>query len=198
MVMIDSGFIHTLPQEQILSGFAEIIKHGLIADEKYWEEIISLKDIRIEELERLIKTSINIKREVVSQDFTESGLRKILNFGHTIGHAVESFFLENGTPILHGEGVAMGMIVESFISVKKEMLSYQEYKKIKEYISSLYLKLEIKKEDFDDIFAFMQNDKKNVNNEIKFVLLKKIGQAKYDISVDKDLIEEALYTYIEN
>ncbi|MDR1877206.1 MAG: 3-dehydroquinate synthase [Flavobacteriaceae bacterium] len=197
MVIVDPEFILTLPQEQILSGFAEIIKHGLIADEVYWKEIAALKEIKTENLEKLIRTSIEIKKEVVSQDFTETGLRKILNFGHTIGHAVESFFLENKTPVMHGEGVAMGMIVESYISVRKELLSRQEYEEIKEYISSLYPKLAIKEEYFDNILAFMQNDKKNVNNEIKFVLLEKIGKAVYDISVEEELIKEALRTYIE-
>ncbi len=198
MVMVDSGFISTLSQEQILSGFAEIIKHGLIADENYWKEITSLKEIKIESLEGLIKTSIEIKKEVVSQDFTEGGLRKILNFGHTIGHAVESFFLENKNPILHGEGVAMGMITESYISVKKGLLSSQEYQEIKEYIYSLYPKLKIKEEYFEDILTFMQNDKKNVNNQIKFVLLQKIGKAVYDISVERELIEEAIREYLES
>ncbi|MDR2121601.1 MAG: 3-dehydroquinate synthase [Flavobacteriaceae bacterium] len=198
MVAVDTGFLSTLPQEQILSGFAEIIKHGLIADKEYWKEIISLKEIQTEDLEKLIKTSIEIKKQVVSQDFTEGGLRKILNFGHTIGHAIESFFLENKNPVLHGEGVAMGMITESYISVKKGLLSHREYEEVKEYISSLYPKLDLKKEDFEDIFTFMQNDKKNTNNEIKFVLLENIGKAAYDISVDKDLIKEALYMYIDS
>ncbi|PQL89881.1 3-dehydroquinate synthase [Apibacter sp. wkB309] len=197
LVHVDVGFLTTLPTEQILSGFAEIIKHGLIADKKYWEEIIRLDDRNPDYLEPLIKTSIEIKKKVVSNDFTESGLRKILNFGHTVGHAVESFFLENNTPILHGEGVAMGMIVESYISMKKGFLSYPEYEEIKLYISSLYPKLNLKKDYFDDIFSFMQNDKKNVNREIKFVLLEKIGQAVYDISVEKELIKEAIYLYIE-
>lgn len=198
MVLVDVGFLNTLPYEQLLSGFAEILKHGLIADKKYWQKITELDKIEIEHLEELIKISIEIKKNVVSNDFTETGLRKILNFGHTIGHAVESFFLEKNAPILHGEGVAMGMIVESYISMKKSLLSYCEYEEIKSYISLLFPKLNLKKEYFNDIFIFMQNDKKNINNEIKFVLLEKIGKAVYDISVDKELIEEAIYLYIDN
>ena len=198
MVLVDVGFLNTLPYEQLLSGFAEILKHGLIAEKKYWQKIIELDKIETEHLEELIKISIEIKKNVVSNDFTETGLRKILNFGHTIGHAVESFFLEKNAPILHGEGVAMGMIVESYISMKKSLLSYCEYEEIKSYISLLFPKLNLKKEYFNDIFIFMQNDKKNINNEIKFVLLEKIGKAVYDISVDKELIEEAIYLYIDN
>lgn len=198
MVLVDVGFLNTLPYEQLLSGFAEILKHGLIAEKKYWQKITELDKIETEHLEELIKISIEIKKNVVSNDFTETGLRKILNFGHTIGHAVESFFLEKNAPILHGEGVAMGMIVESYISMKKSLLSYCEYEEIKSYISLLFPKLNLKKEYFNDIFIFMQNDKKNINNEIKFVLLEKIGKAVYDISVDKELIEEAIYLYIDN
>ncbi len=198
MVMIDSDFISTLPSKEVLSGFAEIIKHGLIADKGYWNEIKSVKEIQTANLESLIKPSVEIKKEVVSQDFTEGGLRKILNFGHTIGHAVESFFLESKTPILHGEGVALGMITESYISVKKELLSQQEYIEIKEYINSLYPKLDLKMEYFEDILRFMQNDKKNVNDQIRFVLLEKIGKAVYDISVERELIEEAIREYIES
>jgi 3-dehydroquinate synthase len=198
LVHVDVGFLSTLPNEQILSGFAEIIKHGLIADKEYWEEIIKLKEITPENLESLIKISIEIKKAIVINDFTETGLRRTLNFGHTVGHAVESFFLENNSPILHGEGVAMGMIVESYISMKKGLLSYSEYEQIKLFISSLFPKLNLKKECFDDVYLFMQNDKKNVNNEIKFVLLEKIGRAIYDISVEKELIKEAIYLYIEH
>ncbi|WP_128331402.1 3-dehydroquinate synthase [Apibacter sp. HY039] len=195
LVMVDPGFLSTLSKEQILSGFAEIIKHGLIADEKYWKEITSLNGIHLEDMDDLIRTSIEIKKEVVSQDFTETGLRKILNFGHTIGHAVESFFLEQGNPILHGEGVAMGMIVESYISVKKGLLSELEYEDIKEYILSLYKKIDIKEDYFKEIFNFMQNDKKNTNNEIKFVLLERIGKAVFDVTVDEDIVKQALRNY---
>ncbi|PQL93995.1 3-dehydroquinate synthase [Apibacter adventoris] len=197
MVMIDSDFIRTLPQAQILSGFAEIIKHGLIADREYWNKIIQIQDLNAENLESLISASIDIKKKVVAEDFTETGLRKILNFGHTIGHAVESFFLENKKPILHGQGVAMGMIVESYISVEKGFLAYSDYQLIKQYINSLYSKISLMKDYFKEIFMYMQNDKKNVNNEIKFVLLKSIGEAVYDISVNHELIEKAINVYID-
>ncbi|CVK16784.1 3-dehydroquinate synthase [Apibacter mensalis] len=198
LVHVDVGFLSTLSKEQILSGFAEIIKHGLIADKEYWRKIIQIDEITPENLESLIKISIEIKKAIVTNDFTETGVRKILNFGHTVGHAVESFFLENNSPILHGEGVAMGIIVESYISMKKGLLSYSEHEEIKPYIFSLFPKLNLKKEYFDDIFLFMQNDKKNINNEIKFVLLEKIGRAVYDISVEKELIKEAIYLYIDH
>lgn len=198
MVVIEPDFINTLPKEQILSGFAEIIKHGLIADKEYWNEIIQIQELNSENLESLISTSIEIKKKVVSEDFTETSMRKILNFGHTVGHAVESFFLENKKPILHGEGVALGMIAESYISVKKGLLPLADHLVIKEYIHSLYPKILLKKEYFEKIFNYMQNDKKNVNNEIKFVLLKQIGEAVYNISVNQELIEEAFTNYINN
>lgn len=199
LVYIQPSFISTLSHEQKLSGFAEIIKHGLIADQEYWNKVSSYKEIPFndfEEIEELIHTSIEIKKKVVSEDFSESGIRKILNFGHTIGHAVESFFLEKETPILHGEGVALGMIVESYISVKKGLLQESEYLKIKDYLNTIYPKISIYKEYLNDILTFMYNDKKNIDKEIKFVLLEKIGKAIYDISVEEDLIKEALLKYI--
>ena len=192
MVLIEPDFIQTQSFEQIRSGFAEIIKHGLIADADYWQEIKKIQKPNAENTGNLIETSIEIKKSVVSQDFTESGLRKILNFGHTIGHAVESFFLENKKPILHGEGVAFGMLAESYISMKKNLLSPSEHEEIKNYIASIYPKLPVKQENFDEILTFMQNDKKNAQNEIRFVLLEKIGRAVYDIHVDNELIIEAM------
>ncbi|MDR3273562.1 MAG: 3-dehydroquinate synthase [Flavobacteriaceae bacterium] len=192
MVLIEPDFIQTQSFEQIRSGFAEIIKHGLIADSNYWQKIKQIQNPDAENTGNLIETSIKIKKSVVSLDFTESGLRKILNFGHTIGHAVESFFLENQTPILHGEGVAFGMIAESYISMKKNLLSPFENEEIRNYIASIYPKLPVKQENFDKILAFMQNDKKNTRNEIRFVLLEKIGKAVYDISVENELIIEAM------
>lgn len=195
MVLIEAEFLNTLPQNQLLSGFAEIIKHGLIADENYWKTITSLDELNLTNLSYLIKTSIEIKTKVVSEDFTESGLRKVLNFGHTIGHAVESYFLNKEEPILHGEGVALGMITESYLSMKLGFLGYADFEEITGYLSNLYPKIELKHDFFEDLFYFMKNDKKNSNQQIKFVLLQSIGKAIYDIEVEKELIFEALEFY---
>ena len=139
-VIVDTQFLSTLPQNEMRSGLAEMLKHGLIFDKKYWDKFKNLKNLQTEDLNQLIHQSIQIKNEIVCEDLTENGIRKSLNFGHTLGHAIESYFLENDskTSLLHGEAIAVGMILESFISREKELLTKEEYKEIKYIINDIF------------------------------------------------------------
>ena len=125
LVLIDTDYLSTLPQNEMRSGLAEMLKHGLIADADYWTKFKELNGIDFADFDGLIYRSIEIKNEIVMQDPTENGIRMALNFGHTLGHAIESYFLENEDKktLLHGEAIAVGMILESYISWQKKLLS---------------------------------------------------------------------------
>lgn len=194
-VIICNEFLDTLPDRQVTSGFAEVIKHGIIADKKYYEEIIKLsspKDITIEQIQH----SIEIKNKVVLEDPFEKGLRKILNFGHTIGHSVESWSLENdNTPLTHGEAIAIGMITEAYISNKIDMLSDDNLNTIKSDILKFFPKYNLRSDIYDTLLEVMQHDKKNISGKINFSLPDEIGNCKFNIVVDQQLIKDSLDFY---
>lgn len=192
-VFIESEFLKTLPERELLSGFAEMIKHGLIMDKAYFE---ALKGINYREVTAdLIYRSVEIKHEVVTQDPLEKGLRKILNFGHTIGHAVESYALSNSKqPLTHGEAIAIGMVCESFLSVKYCGLAEQELAEITDYIKSVYPAYQISEGSFTTILDLVKADKKNEHGYVLFSLLAGIGECKYNCRVtDEDLLESLKY-----
>jgi 3-dehydroquinate synthase len=181
-VFIENAFLKTLSDRELLSGFAEMIKHGLIADSAYYETLKSKTGITSDP--KLIYRSIEIKNEVVTADPLERGLRKILNFGHTIGHAVESYALTHSkTPLTHGEAIAIGMISEAFLSAKYCNLTKEELADITSYISGIYPKYNIKPKSFNELIELMQSDKKNENGEIMFSLLDKIGSCAFNCRV---------------
>lgn len=192
-VLIDPVFLQTLPYRELKSGFAEIVKHCLIKDREEWEKIRRL-DFDQMPFTDLIKHSVDIKKAVVQEDPTEKGLRKILNFGHTIGHAIETFYL-NKNRLLHGEAIAVGMICESFISYSKGLLTEKELNDIEEFIYTIYGIENINKEDFELIAALTSQDKKNKGNETKAALLNGIGTAVYDVSITKNDIIKSLKYY---
>ena len=197
MVGVDTSYLDTLPQNEMVSGFAEMLKHGLIYDKTYWNTLTHLEKLDISDLDQLIYDSIIIKNEVVTSDPTEKGLRKILNFGHTLGHAIESYFLENAdkTPLLHGEAIAIGMLLESYLSTKICGLSQEEFEIISSGILKTFSKVEINKNDQKVIIDLLQYDKKNSYGVVKFVLLEAIGKPKTDCVVHNDLILEAFDYY---
>lgn len=197
MVGIDTSFLSTLPQNEMVSGFAEMLKHGLIYDKAYWNVLTHLEDLDISDLDKLIYDSVVIKNKVVSEDPTEQGLRKILNFGHTLGHAIESYFLENAdkTPLLHGEAIAMGMILEAYTATKTCGLSQESLEIITNGILKTFSKVDISKEDQAIIIKLLIHDKKNSHGVVKFVLLEAIGEPKIDCVVSNDLILEAFDYY---
>jgi 3-dehydroquinate synthase len=196
-VLVDTDFLNTLPAEQMRSGLAEMYKHGLIADKGYWNSLVDLATLTTDDLAELIKRSIEIKNNIVEQDPLEKGLRKMLNFGHTLGHAVESYFLESHekNSLLHGEAVAIGMILESHISLEKGLLSAGEYREIKLVLDAVYPKIDFTAEDVDAIMNLLSHDKKNEFGKVQFVLLENIGKAKIDQIIEKELIYNAFAGY---
>ena len=196
-VLIDPVFLKTLPEREIRSGFAEIIKHCLIADEEKWKEISQL-DFEEQNWADLISHSVNIKQRVVDQDPTEKGLRKILNFGHTLGHAVETHFLSKTAAerLFHGEAIAAGMIMESFLSFKKGMIGIDTLSAVEEFIFATYGRVKIASEDVDAILALTRQDKKNRGNEIRFSLLTGAGSCGYDIVVSVSEMRKAIAYYM--
>ncbi len=197
MVGVDTSFLGTLPQNEMVSGFAEMLKHGLIYDKAYWNTLTHLESLDISDLDQLIYDSVIIKNKVVTEDPREQGLRKVLNFGHTLGHAIESYFLEHAdkTPLLHGEAIAIGMILEAYLSTKTCDLSTSDFQEITKGILKTFSKVTISKDDQKIIIELLKHDKKNSHGVVKFVLLEAIGKPKIDCVVSNDLIFEAFDYY---
>ncbi len=197
MVLIDMQFLETVSEREIRSGMAEIIKYGLTYDSQLWLELNDYKPIKNNDLEHLIHRSIEIKNTVVLEDPKEKGLRKILNYGHTLGHAIESYFLEseNKENLTHGEAIAIGMITETYISSKLFDFPLIKLEEIKEKIISLFGKVEIKTKDYTPIIDLLKHDKKNTNGNVNFILLSDLEKVNYDCIVSEELIIESLNYY---
>lgn len=194
MVLVDDEYLETLSKRELKSGAAEIIKYGLTYDIELFNEISGNKLLNIK---NLIHRSIAIKNEVVLEDPKEKYLRKILNFGHTIGHAIESYYLEseNKESLTHGEAIAIGMVCESYISSKLFNLSEENVTKVKKTILSIYTKVIIEETDFPSIISLLKHDKKNVNGQINFVLLNDFEDYKIDCKVPEELLIKSLEFY---
>ena len=191
-VLIDPKFIDTLSIQQKKSGFAEIIKHCLIRDEQEWN-VIRQQSFEELDLSKLIAHSVAIKEAVVLEDPKEAGLRKILNFGHTLGNAIETYLLDKGKrKILHGEAIAIGMIVEAFISHQRDLISLQELEEIESYLFENYGRVKLHPEEISKIIALTAQDKKNKGKEIRFSLLTGIGDCGYDIPVSASEMKKAI------
>jgi 3-dehydroquinate synthase len=195
LLLIDTRFLETLPPKEMRSGLAEMLKHGLIQDQIYWEQFLDLTTLNFNDLDILIYRSIEIKNTIVSQDPTENGLRKALNFGHTLGHAIESHFLETDKPLLHGEAIAIGMILESYISKEKGLLNNNQYKQIKQTILSIFDKHTFSSQDIHLIHELLIHDKKNEYGKVQFALLNGIGNCVINQFANKDLIINAFDDY---
>lgn len=197
MVLIDTQYLDTLPQNEMRSGLAEMLKHGLIYDKKYWEQFLDLKAIDFADFDELIYHSVEIKNEIVKQDPTEKNIRKALNFGHTLGHAIESYFLENEnkTTLLHGEAIAIGMILESYISLNKQLINQEEYTQIKSTIKTIFDNVLFDENDIEPILELLIHDKKNEYGNIQFALIEGIGKIKINQSVENELILKAFLDY---
>ena len=199
-VIVISKFLETLPTNQMRSGLAEMLKHGLIYDKTYWDKLKDLNNLNTDDLDILIKQSIEIKNEIVSQDLKENGIRKALNFGHTLGHAIESYFLESEekNQLLHGEAIAIGMILESYLSYKLEFISKDSYAEIKYIITDVFEKISFNDSDIQNILDLLIFDKKNEFGNVQFTLLNKIGESKINQIVDESLILLAFEDYFKN
>lgn len=195
-VFVFTHFLETLPQEQMQSGLAEMYKHGLIFDAHYWHKLQHLSAVNWEDLPQIIYESVAIKNHFVSHDFEEKNIRKALNFGHTIGHAIETYCLQNQTPMLHGQAIAIGMIAESYLSQKRNGLPENEFLQIKNCLQSIAPVFEINDTVIETLIAIMKNDKKNQNQQIKMSLLLQIGDVSTNHTISENEIKEALQLFL--
>ncbi len=197
MVLVDTTFLKTVSDREMRSGLAEIIKYGITFDQHIWEKLQPLQNIDFKIIDDLVYRSIEIKNNVILQDLKENNLRKALNFGHTIGHAIESYFLENTSkkPLTHGEAIAIGMVIELYYSSKLFNFPLEKTAELKEFAVNFYGKTSIEKSDFQPIIKLMQYDKKNINGKVNFVLLENLEECKLDVLVDDALLVEGLEYY---
>lgn len=192
-----SGFLKSLPKRQLLCGWAEMLKHGLIADQHHFEQLIKVNNPEQIDLSEWIKISADIKMKIVESDPDETASRKKLNFGHTIGHAIESYFNAKlgQDSVLHGEAVAAGIILASYISHQTCNLSAAEYQAIVKAVDQYFDRLKINNADFDGIISYLKYDKKSFAGANRMVLLQGIGHAIIDVQITDELIQESLINY---
>jgi 3-dehydroquinate synthase len=189
-------FLETLPFEQLRSGFAEVLKHGLIADRQYWESLKNTDLHNTYDWQDIIARSVCIKREVVEEDPYERGKRKVLNFGHTIGHAIETWMLtEADEPLLHGEAIAIGMICEAWLSVKDAGMSEKALTDITQVIRKYFPATQFDPSIYDALYNLMKQDKKNDSEGIRFSLLREPGDCGFDYMVSEEDVKGALEYY---
>ncbi len=188
-------FLKTLPEKEMKSGFAEVIKHALINNRDYFEKVEKLRSISYESCKDLIEQSRQIKMDIVAADPLEKGERKKLNFGHTIGHAIESYFLELKKPIPHGYAIAVGMICESFVSKEMDLLTAEEFALIQQLIQKFYTKVGFDELAMSRILELLAQDKKSEKGQSKFTLLTSIGEAVIDQYVAKSTVQKSLKYY---
>ena len=193
-VVVCADFLRTLDGANLCSGFAEMIKHGLISTEEHWARLMrfDLNSPDYEELQALIMESIHTKENIVEQDPKEQHIRKALNLGHTLGHALETLYMRRGMPCLHGYAVAWGLIGELYLSHVREGFPADKLRQTVTYIKEVYGMPEFDCKQYDDLYALMLHDKKNRGTEIRFTLLKGIGDIRIDCTVEREEIFEML------
>jgi len=186
-VIIDPVFLETLPERELHSGMAEMLKYGFIADAK-------LLKINLENYQQFITRAGEIKREIVAQDPTEKGLRKVLNFGHTLGHAIESHCLTTDYPLLHGEAVTLGMLGALWLSVKQLGLEETVLQNFENQLPMLLSEAEnlLQESDIDLILGYLVHDKKNKGEKPQFVLLEAVGKPVWDVEVEPEIVKQSL------
>jgi 3-dehydroquinate synthase len=195
-VFIEPAFLKTLPERQILSGLAEMLKHGLIVDAAYWDDLkANAADLSVP-TDEMIYQSVLIKNKVVVDDPFEKGFRKCLNFGHTVGHAIETYSLNNDEQYLtHGEAVAIGMVCEAWISHKKAGLPADDLKEITSVLLNLYPKYTFDQSCYPVLHGFMKSDKKNQGDHINCTLLTRIGECSINNICSEDELCDSLNYY---
>lgn len=194
-VFIEPRFLHTLDPRQLKSGYAEVVKHSLIADATAFQAQ-RRTGMLLEDWTSTIEASVALKREIVAQDPLEAGPRKLLNFGHTVGHALESYLLaQPGREILHGEAVAAGMVCEAWLSVQKGLLSAEELDQIETFLFSVFDKVQFVSLETEAIAEYAWQDKKNAGSIINCTLLQGIGHGIYDQPVTVHELADSLRYY---
>jgi 3-dehydroquinate synthase len=196
-IYINPDLLNSLPKDEFLNGFAEMIKHGLILDKSYWEKVVKTGFDDSAKISGLINGSIKLKLDVVKKDPHEISYRKVLNFGHTIGHAIESYSMQRDKkPLKHGEAVAIGMICEAYLSKVMLDLSNKELRQIGEFISQYFPKYSLRTILSPELISIMRQDKKNENEDsINFTLLRKIGKGSINHVCSESQIAAALNYY---
>lgn len=197
-VILDTVFLKTLDSENICSGYAEMLKHGLISNDDMWRELVTFDILNpdLDKLRNMVADSVKVKQRIVEEDPHEHGIRKALNVGHTIGHAFESFALKR-KPILHGYAVAYGMVCELYLSARKAGFPTEKLHATVRYIIEHYGKMQITCNDYDELIELMTHDKKNTADTINFTLLAEIGDIRINQTATKEEIAEALDYYRE-
>ena len=198
MVLVDVNFLETLPGNEMRSGLAEMYKHGLIADISYWNRLKDLSNFTTNDLELLIYHSITIKNNIVLEDPKEKNVRKKLNFGHTLGHAIESYHLNNDeiSTLLHGEAVAIGMVLESNLSLQKGYISELFYNEIKAVLNAIFPQIQLSEKDIYECLRLLVHDKKNELGCVNFTLIKENGEAIINEEVSTEMIINAFTEYL--
>ena len=191
-VAVDVRYLKTLPDEHLANGFAEVVKHSLLAGDDYWKKISRITDLKKANWKKIVSDSLDFKLKIVKQDPKERGLRKVLNFGHTIGHAIETSKLNNHEMTLHGFCIATGLIGELFLSEKILGLKQKQLKEVISFLKNNFPSIHIEEKDFETIVQLMKQDKKNEKGKIRMALLKEIGKPKWDVEVSNAQITEAL------
>lgn len=193
-VIINTQFLDTLDHDNICSGYAEMLKHGLISDDKHWIELVgfNLAQPDLAQLQRMVAESIKVKERIVTEDPHEHGIRKALNLGHTVGHALESFAMKHGRPVLHGYAVAYGMVCELYLSARKTGFPTDKMHQTVRFILDHYGRLPYTCDDYPELLELMRHDKKNTSGIINFTLLGGIGDIRINQTATKEEIEEAL------
>jgi len=194
-VLIVPEFLKTLPFNEIRSGFAEIIKHTLIDNAEQWDALQSIQDLKKVDWPAYLSPSLYIKKRIVDEDPFEKGIRKALNFGHTVGHAIEGWALETSKPLLHGEAIAIGMICEAWLSHKVVGLPMEAVEQIVHFILKIYKPYHLPESAFEDYIHLMKKDKKNESAAINFTMIQPIGKGMINQTAAQDLIIESLNFY---
>lgn len=186
-VLVNPIFLSTLPERELLSGLAEMVKYGFIADD-------NLLEVNVNNYEQYLLRAGDLKRDIVEDDPTDLSQRKVLNFGHTLGHAIESFSMTSESPLTHGEAVALGMWCALWISVQqcglREEVLYEYESTLRELVAEAEVELHV--DDVDDILSYLEHDKKNKDGHASFVLLKAVEKPLIDQEVPEDLVRESL------
>jgi len=202
LVYINTEFLKTLPISEILSGFGEILKYALIANSEMWNSIKKLESINDLEkkYDEIISFCVNYKIDITSKDPNEQNIRKILNAGHTIGHAIESLFIQKNQTISHGHAIAYGLIVESYLATHLIGLSNANYEEIKTVILKFFKKITLDNSDIKPMVRYLIADKKNVGSQIGFTLIQSIGEAKINCFCTEEILNKLIiqYLYEEN
>ena len=199
-VIIDTKFLRTLDVPNLCSGYAEMLKHGLISNEKNWAELINfeIQTPNFDQLRRMVADSVMIKEKIVKEDPHEHGIRKALNLGHTIGHAFESLSLAENRPVLHGYAVAWGLVCELYLSTQKCGFPTDKLQQTVSYIKENYGIFNFDCNEYERLYEFMLHDKKNTAGIINFTLLGGIGDTRINQTANKKEIFEVLDFYRES